>query len=78
VKKREECAVNMSNCQGHFWEIEKKMGLGPIDLDTQGPMAQLLSTPSKPNCQAQSKLGPQNIQSPTEMGPRHIQSHIDK
>jgi hypothetical protein len=32
---------------GHFWKNEEKMGLGPIDLDTQGSMAQLLSTPTQ-------------------------------
>jgi hypothetical protein len=65
---------------GQRQKEEKEIGPSPmaqaIAIHTQVKVKaqiQLLCTPSKPNCQAQSKLGPQNIQSPTEMGTHHIQ-----
>jgi hypothetical protein len=48
----------------------KKLGLGPINLDTQGPIFQLLFTPNScPIAQAQSEFGPDESKAQLKWAP---------
>jgi hypothetical protein len=59
---KSKAAVNKST-QGQFWKInqneEEKTKLGPSPI-----YYYIIKAQFKPNCQAQSVLGPRNIQSP--------------